>query len=692
MQRTMHRIKTMPKIDDTETTSIVTLATAQFRSALIKGDRERKREAANHGMMDGTYYRQWLFDGGAIAQMVQEGRAPTSINIVKKPINDMVGSILAEKYEGHFDGEEGEDPRPAKAIQGLYDKDSEIYDWHSQIGLIIRDGFIYRGWGELSVDRSKTSFGRVKLRHMQPDRIICDPDWTTPETKDNKFIYTFSYKSAQEIKNMILNRKNEFGIGLPKAKLMDHLNELIKRDEWGSPTGAGLLVLPYDYNPDMRDDADGTYLVFNKYELDRRVEDRIWDADKNQFLDLIPPEDREKFVKMAKKVGRHVSMVESEIYYEKVVTCCPALTTEGPLDGGDSELQTGSYNLISFSCDHLFGHPNTPVDILTDPQRTINQREQWITKILGTSASNAKFAENDVSVDTKGRRHIEKNINTPGFFSWVKPGSKGRVWSLGADQAPNNFMQANNQILKIAENNMIPSTPATQGLTDSGDSGILFQAKVAQALVGNAVSKIFIGKFFHALHEEWFNGALDTYTYPMKLNTKSEVLWLNIEGGIIIPSISRVKISVVESPQSQTRKSQNIQTYVAVAQYIPGAATKQKLAKSVIENIEGIPDKELAAILSTADLESQNADLDLQIQILTKQSQLKQLQGGPQAPTPPPEKVSFSVALKGEDLKDPVIAGFATANGIHAGAPAGVPVPGSTPLAPPGKSLSLASG
>ncbi len=599
----------------------------------------------NHGLMDGTYYRQWALDAGAIQRMVAEGRAPTTINVIKTPINQLVGSILSDKYEPSFEGDYGVPIEEPEAIFELYSDDSTLLDrdfrgWKHELMIAIRDGFIYRGTVRLKVDYSINPMGRVALEQIPADNIVYDPDWTTTNINDNKYIYTFTYMSAQRIDDTWGDKIAKDGV-----TIRQQIKNLEQRDALGSSASTDQIVLPFDGSPEYRDEADQTYLVVNKYWLEQRKEIRIFDSETQAFIDAIPVEKREDYVATSKFVKKPdgtpymLAAIPYERWIEKVMTFCPAITTESPLDTGDSLLQVGGYAFSCWSSDHLMGHPNTPVDQLCDPQRTINKREQWITFILGTSASNAKLMEEGIVSNDAERQKIKQGINTPGAMFWVKDGalSQRRVFSFNEQQPPNNFMAANNQMMKFVKEDLTPAVPAVQGVSDAGDSGILYQSKVAQALIGLVVNKGFLQKFLDELHNKWFVAALQVYTYPMVLHGKKtgKTFNLNVEGGIDVPAISRLNISTKEAPDSQTRKEMTGKRIVSIQQYIPGPATKQKLSTALIKSLDGIPPDEIDGIIRVSELESLDMELTLALQVEQKKMQLQQMSAPQAAPAAP---------------------------------------------------------
>ena len=631
---------------------------SQFRQYLLKGERERTREAANHGMMDGTYYRQWLLDGGSLARMVAEGRAPTSINIIKNPINLIVGSIVTEKYDAIFDSEYGRPPMDAIAAQELYYQDRDLPDrdyrtWKHETMLAVRDGFIYRGTLRARRDYHARPLGGVAWGHIPPDRVVYDPNWVTTNVNDNEAIYTFTYMTAkriQMVKKWMGVKRGPNGESVDMSSLVE---QAVQRDRLGVSGSPEMAIHPFDNSPDMLNSIDGSYLVVNKYWIEQRTEMAVFDLDAQEFLDAIPKDKREEHVGMARAVGRNLVLLPRERLYEKMRTFCPAITTAVAFEEGYSALQLGGYGFVAWSCDHTMGHPNTPVDQLTDPQRTINKRESWITAILGTSSANALLMEEGIASPSQ-KKIIEENSNVPGFKGWVKDGaiSGRRVFSIPNGQAPNNFMNANDQMLRIAKNDLTPATPPMAGVSQSGDSGLLLQTQIAQSLVSLAVNKEFLTKFLNEMNNKWFEGGRQTYTYPMVIYGKKNqvVIHLNVEGGVIYPAISRLEITVEESPNSQTRKTQMLRTWASVMNYIPGPATKQAVSLEMVENVEGVTPKGLERILAVGNLELEKMKADLQAGIKQAETPPAPPEGGtagvPGAPVGGvPEKTGSPPAL-----------------------------------------------
>src|SRR5690606_673648 len=120
----------------------------------------------------------------------------------------------------------------------------------------------------------------------------------------------------------------------------------------------------------------------------------------------------------------------------------------------------------------------------------------------------------------------------------------------------------------------------------ANESGILFQSRVQQALIGMVVPKGFVKKALDRFYNLYIEYARQVYTYPMVLNGKEsgKVFKLNMPGGIKLADIPRIKLTLTESPNSSTRRSLMLQEASMLMQTMPGALSKFDLAVEMLKN------------------------------------------------------------------------------------------------------------
>lgn len=629
----------------------------ELRSAQRRTRRERDRERKNWRAYDATEFGQ--FDEAALALMIQEGRPPTSFNIIKRYVDSIAGSTIADGYDINYETELGDDNVGAIIMKELYLQDKGLSNLEGEYLEAIRAGFIYRGWVEMFVDKDRDPRGRVGFRYLSPDRVVGDPDWTTHRVKDNKQIFILAWMSPQQIKDRYHASDTEITQAISQY-------EQLRGDGGGVSSGVnsstGEIDKLYDTSPDFFDERNGLFLVASKCWLKKETKKLLFDLETQQFLPDMPKEDIEHFLLAAQMTGKKIDVIPSEVTVCKVRTFAPAwLNVE--LQAGNHPIQRNGYPFFCFSSDCINGRPNTPTDQLYDVQTSINKREATITHVLMTTGHNALSVEEDATSDPEDAKKIATGIHRPGAGFLVAPGAnnENKIKYLTKNQPPTDLMQHSQSLLNIAEK-ITPAVPALQGLGESGDSGVLFQAKLQQAQVGIQIPSKFLKTFWNDVGDAFFYAAQQTYTYPMILSSSKDgtQFRLNMEGGIWIESIPRLRTVVTQSPTSDSFRRSLLQQLGSLEQYITGPLTKQSLGRLLIQGLPGIPDEEKNALSESSKLEEELAKTTTTYQLLQAQTQLKTLQdsGGQPPPQPTPaDLIKVSLALKGEDLMNPQLNG-----------------------------------
>lgn len=612
----------------------------ELRAFQRRGRRERDRERRNWRAYDATEFGQ--FDEQALALLIQEGRPPTSFNIIKRYIDTITGSILADGYDIHYETELGDENNAAVLFNELYLEDRDLGNFLGEYLEMVRAGFIYRGWLEMYIDRSRDPRGRVGLRYTSADRVSADPDWTTHRVKDNKAIYINNWMSPKQILERFKKKTPEIVNAI----------QLYEQAKGGDGEIRELDKL-FDLSPEFYDEQNGLYLVSSKLYLEKERKDKLFDLQTQQFLPDLPPEDLEAFMFAAQMGGSKIEVIPADVTICKVKTFAPAISLDLELEKGNHPIQTGGYPLFCFSSDCINGRPNTPTDQLYDIQVTINKRESTKTHVFMTTSYNTLLVEEDATSDPEDAIKIAKGKNRPGAGYLVTPGTnrEGKIKYMEKNSPPGELMSDQQYLVNLADK-LTPSVPALQGLGEEGDSGVLFQAKVAQAQIGIQIPSKFLKALWNEIGDAYFYAAQQTYTYPMVFNSKrlDTKFILNMEGGIWMEEIPRMRVTVTQSPTSETYRRQLIQQYVALNQYIPGGLTRQALARLVVKSLPNVPDEELDKLAETAKLEEELQKEGTLLQLegikMQRQQQMAMAQGqamgmmpGVPAQGPPPQEM-----------------------------------------------------
>ena len=627
-----------------------------LRDCLRRNHKEDRRQEENIRLYDGTDFGQWM--GADTAQLIQDGKYPHTFNLIKKAVDTIVGSVIVDTMDMHFTPEYGEKNNVSLMLNELNIQDSELGGYMDELTQAMRMGFVYRGWIEFYKDRKKDKRGRTGIRYRSGDQIVVDSDWVTKRINDNKQIFLTSWMSAQEI-------KDRYDVN------SDHIETAIKMRaaSMGSYGGYGSQKIDklFDVSPEFYDQLNDLYLVYDMLTLEKSSVQRLFDADSQNFIEGIDEGDMEMFQNAGKVMGRTIEIIEEENLVCKVMTGCPAIALDLELQNGDHPIQIGGYPLVCFSSDAINGRPNTPVDQLKDVQQSINKRETTNTHMLMTMAHDTLLMEMSAleNPDTDVER-IGKGVRRPGGYFGVADGalSNRRIGYLQRQVPPNNFLDSSNHLQEIAEK-LTPAVPATQAVGEGSQSGVLFQSKVAQAQVSMVIPKRNVMAFWQELGNGWFLATRQIVTYPMVLSSPKGEWKLNVPGGVQMKDIPRMRVTITQSPKSETLRRQVLQQFMATSQYCPDPLSKQAFWSQTVSQLPDIPDESLKVISDAADLSFEGAKLQAQLNVMGLQDQLKAAQqarsqnasGQPPAPKGPPiDTVRVNLSLNGDDARDPTTA------------------------------------
>lgn len=601
----------------------------RFNGYIQKGKPERAREKANHDLNDGTNFRHWIgLTGTDFQQMAAEGRHPTSINFTKQAIYTISGSIVADKLEGQYVAGHGVPTAYADGMLELFLRDANIGKWDNKIIQWVREAFIYQGTLAWEISTDVDPRGILNLVKKPPDRIIYDPNWMTTDINDNNRIFEFTYKTLRKL-------IDEMGSVAPWIKMFAR-DDAYENDD--ASQSAGMLVRPFDLNPDIRVDLDGELLVVNEYWLEKQTVDRVFDSINGVYRDDIPEDQRRDWVENARAMGEFMSIVPDIVWVEKFLTYCPQLSTFRKLVGGDYPVQVNGYHFIRLTSDILNGKPNTPTDQLKDPQIMVDRRMSTETYILATQGTNGLAAHQKMFASPAEFDRWKNEGHKPGFkgeLSDEAAAGQYKFVEIPRDSAAVDFLNSTKNILNMKDQ-IVPSVPAVQGLSEANESGVLFQSKVQQANITMIVPKAFIREGFERLYDTYFRAVRHVYVYPITVHGQQTNMVYSFNYGtpdsIEIKDISRLGVMVYESPSSASKRSIMVQEAASVMQYQPdGSLRKNALAGVMAENLPNLSDESRKLLEEAGKIDDELAMLRAQVEATGLKAQL-----APPAPAAPP--------------------------------------------------------
>ncbi len=597
----------------------------RFNAYVQKGRPERIREKTNHDLNDGTNFRHWAgLTASDLQSMAAEGRHPTTINFTKQAIYTIAGSIVADQMQGQYMSGWQIPTAYGDGILELFNRDSNIGKWDGKITQWIREAFIYRGTMAWEISTDVDPRGILTLVKKPPDRVIYDPNWMTTDVNDNNRIFEFTYKSLREL-------IGEFGAVAPWLRSKAAGGEYTEDNSQSS----GIQVRAFDLNPDLKIDLDGELLVVNEFWLETQRVERIFNSYTGLYHDEIPVDQRREWVENERALGGRVAIVPDTIKVEKFITYCPTLSTFRKINGGDYPVQVGGYHFLPLTCDILNGKPNTPTDQLKDPQVMVDKRMSTETFILATQGTNGLAA------------HRKMFASDAEFDRWKdeghKPGYKGELSDEAAagqykfveiprTTAANDFLNSTKNILAMKDQ-VVPSVPAVQGLSEANESGVLFQSKVQQANITMIVPKSFIREGYEKLYDSYFRAVKHVYIYPITLHGQQPNAIYSFNYGtpdsIEIQDISRLGVMVYESPTSASKRSTMVQEASMAMQYMdPNSLRARTLSGIVGSSLPNLSDAQRKAM-------EEAGAVDDELYMLRAKAEAAQLQQQLQPPAAP---------------------------------------------------------
>lgn len=610
--------------------------------------RERRRERDNWRVYDGTEFGQW--NERSVREAFQAGVPLSTLNLLKKHIDITVGSIIADPFETRFDTEIGDENTDAIMLNERYLEDKDLGGWMKEFWRFVRAGFIYKGYLQIFVDRRRDARGRIGLRYFSPDRIQEDPNRTGNTIHDNENLLIHTWMSAQKI-------QDKYGVNNQEIRdaIEYHRAYFYRKNE---RTEGEEMEKVFDISPEFFDRQQNLFLVIDRKWLEKTKVFQIIDLESGEiYAETLEEEQAVQLSKEARANGVSTRIVPRVSMKSMIRTTIPGLSNKLVVQEGPTELQLGGYDFFEFSSDSINGRPNTYVDQLKDAQVTFNKRYNTATHILMTTANNTLLIESDALEDEDDLDIIGKNRNRPGAYFKVAPGTnnQNKIRHLQKNEPPNNYMDMANNTRDLMRE-LGPAVPALQAIGDQNESGVLFQSKVAQAKIALQLPEKYLGDFWHDFGEVYIKAFRQVYTYPIafKSSEDGQSFFLNVPGGLDVARMSRMKVTVSQSPNSETYRRQLLQSYLSIVQYMHDPYTRSELSRIVVEVLPGIPEDKKATLAEAALLSSESQKLALIAQNKQIEASLQQGQAAAtpqQTPTPQnqvnPEQVLQQVSEQG---------------------------------------------
>ena len=603
-----------------------------WRTNNAKCDKDRTRETENWKFVSGVNYGQW--PENALELLTQEGRPPTQFNFIQGKVLSLAGSFLQNPLETKYEADVGSPEWGADLMNKLltYNKDST--DWSYAKSQFVLAMLTYRGVLELYKDYSRSPLGDIGVRYRNPFTTSFDYRWKTTNIDDCKRVYTQQFLDAEEIAARYKKKSPEITEAHRRLRMLVDDPSDFTED----------IDKIADRSPEFYDAIGSQYLVIECLELKRESKDRLFDLRSQEFLPYMAPEVMKALMALGDN-AQHLRVLPDDCTTLHVTTICPGLSKELLLEDGPHPLQIGGYPFIVASALSLHGEDQGVVDVMKDPQITINKREATMTHWQMTASNGTEIVEEDAFSSPEEFERYKREKNKPGGVFSASPDAnkQEKIKLRERGTPPNDIVDSVNRAIGHMDRMWAP--PAVQGGDGkSGESGKLFEEKKEQALVALEYMNKTLSYVDKQIGEKFFKAAKIVYSGAARvLKVGDEVLRLNWPGldgtkENDIATIPRLGVRITQSQSGVSIKRERLNLYVQYAAVVTTPVAKAALELLMIDVIPNLPEADKDAIRKVQMeyiqlLRDRTAAERGQIQM-----QLQQSQGGgamPGAPTGP---------------------------------------------------------
>jgi len=593
------------------------------------------RENTNWKMYGAFDYGQW--DDEAVAALKEQGRHIPQYNIIRDKVESLAGNLIKDFFDMKFLPVDGKFTPFTRALRELMMSDKELMDWEFTYDQVVLDGLVFRGVEQMVVSDRYSPLGNIAFERCIPGSIIVDPYWRSNNSWDLKSLFKVAYMTARMMKD-IYDTKSDM-IDFEIQKILNAGNDYDQSDQtdalpyrnFETQIGSEYRILEYHYikveKRKIRYSVLGDVVPEGSEEYQREwAEINGFDFDKHTYEDK-------------KKVN---------IYY--VTSVVPELNNL-ILEDKMSEIQIGRLPFFFFSAARINGRDSGIVDLLVDPQQTINKRESMIDDMIASSAKGGLLVDEEIfGDDPRAVNEFKNNGTKPGYVGIVAGGVtiQDKIYKLPSADFPSTAINDENRMMDLADR-LSKVTPAQEGRSErSGESGILNSQKRLQTEINQTILVKNIAHFHNEKGEAYMLLAQQLYSNVYRefsINGGRETLMLNEhkpDGSISldISKMPRHKVIIDQSPQGASQRivdrSINADILVKIGGTSPLYAAKatgnifKTLDHSMEERDEYTEISKL--VMENAILKTQAENVQMQTMIAQGSMQMEQLQNPQQQP------------------------------------------------------------
>jgi len=508
---------------------------------------------------------QW--DEADKATLRKEFRHAAQFDVIRPKVSALAGALLADLPDLSWAPVEGQKSIVTEAIAEQYYSDKELYDYDKVILDVFRDGLVHAGDAFLYMDYSKGP-PRIKLKREIPGFLVWDPYWKTDDDRDAEVAYRFRYLAADRLFKEYDSKAEEILAAIREKERMPA--------EYPTSTAR--------QQRQLQGKVGDEYKVIEKHYLKHIKGKRLIGRREGseQWIPFPVGQDEQYLTVFAELNHIDWTTVVEARYEDRIhyyTTVCKELNL---LLGGEvkSEVQVNGLPFYHFTVDRYDGQDMGIVEAIIDLQQTINKRESLVTELISKANGGSMLVNQNLFLDEQRKAEWIKNKNKPGHAEFVDlDGVQQNLIHIASNQYPTAVLDQINRMYSTVLPLVSRASDALSSITESGDSGILFERKFQLNLISNTLLNRGVRQFMNNIGEgyflQWQNSNRDLMREVSFRDGRKITLNEQDASGRVynaVTEVPRCRVVVTENTKSQTYQMRWRSVWAEVLKAIPADA------------------------------------------------------------------------------------------------------------------------
>ena len=445
-------------------------------------------------------YGKW--DPEAVKILMEEMRQPVQIDVSSPRIDTLAGSIINDLPDPTWIPVQGQRSVLTEAVALKYYSDKDISNYDDVLLKVFRNGLIHAGDMVIS-EEWKDGVPYIRFDPVIHGFIIWDPEWITEDDREADVYYRVGHLNPLKLKNKYGSSCPELEVAIQewlrdKSRFSDNMADEKRTYNLGR-VGNQLQVIEKHFIEE----------IHTKRLVGRRPSD-------NFYIPFPINKDREYLQMFAEINEVDWETVEDTPYDDKIeyVTTVVRDLRMCVQEKAKSKIQVKGLSAHHFTAKRWMGRNMGIMRSIADVEDIINKRESLINDQIGKAGGGAKLVNEKLFPDNADWKRWMKNKNRSAYEQRA-PLDDIVKNAIISDNPEMNLQYSINQMDRMYEK-VLPLvsrvSEAFASMSDSNDSGILFERKFQTNLIANTILNRNIKQFVNNFAESYFYQYQITYS------------------------------------------------------------------------------------------------------------------------------------------------------------------------------------